>query len=691
MTTHPDLSDEWILSKRLATEVKLSSKWTGSSESTMGTPRLHISEQVNLRKILLVDHRTSKVFTVSRCGRYLLVRSGHDIFVYRLFGQASISAVVRLAADSVVLKVSMDTSSGRNDVAALLDERRAALWEIDDNVTEISQAEDSSNATQLSISITSRSSSSGDLRVRGRIIAPLPERRREIFARSDIVDHGQTTSQQVAVSSTGQAVEHGSMTPPEAYIGQATLQDNDDTLTNPSRTDAARPILLRAGSDMSVHSVLFGTFAGLSESPEPDELEVKEPTLPIHARPKAVYEDLGTSSDPPRSIAICPQRQCLALGCCTGIELFWKDPLTGSDLNRWFPLAAPSDNLYFLPQRPGYTDTSRKLRLISSSQRTPTPSASARAGSVSDRVLQRQRTHDRNRRLSMTRLFFGNLPFPAASASPDGESTADQRRGVLRTVDCDHYQAVPISDGRHVLYTDHDAGLCLGSDAPVGAPTKLIRKAVFIPPEGIDTHELICYSAASETAWGVRVVAAYGSHVVLYTIPSDAYSKFRRMRGTLDAWDETAGVIAQSDILMDDSLAAAHANSLTNDHLSFQVTEPAAHVALQVSGVHVTHIPDQTIDDLAINADFGSVRVWVFCRNGLAKLFTLYVEPNHLVRSHIVGFEGHLYEDSPRRWTMARHASQDQRHSTDRKQGTPSVDKVDWPSNEHLQITGLDD
>ena len=56
---------------------------------------------------------------------------------------------------------------------------------------------------------------------------------------------------------------------------------------------------------------------------------------------------------PARSVAICPSRKCVAFGCRLGIELHWVDALTGGDLNRWFPLAAPSDHLYFLPQRAG--------------------------------------------------------------------------------------------------------------------------------------------------------------------------------------------------------------------------------------------------------------------------------------------------------------------------------------------------
>lgn len=86
----------------------------------------------------------------------------------------------------------------------------------------------------------------------------------------------------------------------------------------------------------------------------------------IEAGPRSLYLNLCSDDDPPRSVAICPQRRCVAFGCSTGIELHWIDALTGQDLSRWFPLTAPSDYLFFLPPRKS-VDSAKKLRLISSS------------------------------------------------------------------------------------------------------------------------------------------------------------------------------------------------------------------------------------------------------------------------------------------------------------------------------------
>lgn len=46
------------------------------------------------------------------------------------------------------------------------------------------------------------------------------------------------------------------------------------------------------------------------------------------------YRHLCSEDDPPRSISICPQRKCVAFGCSAGVELHWKDALTGQSLSR---------------------------------------------------------------------------------------------------------------------------------------------------------------------------------------------------------------------------------------------------------------------------------------------------------------------------------------------------------------------
>jgi hypothetical protein len=102
-----------------------------------------------------------------------------------------------------------------------------------------------------------------------------------------------------------------------------------------------------------------------------------------------------------------------------------------------------------------------------------------------------------------------------------------ERNSLTGRIDCsDHYRAIPLSDGYHILFTDPETGnLCLGSDAPVGGPTKLLRKIWFSSP---DTMSSPCsYAAGSDLSWGIRVVAAYSEgmeqSIWLYSIPIDIF------------------------------------------------------------------------------------------------------------------------------------------------------------------------
>jgi hypothetical protein len=101
--------------------------------------------------------------------------------------------------------------------------------------------------------------------------------------------------------------------------------------------------------------------------------------------------------------------------------------------------------------------------------------------------------------------------------------------------DCDHYHAIPLSDGHHVLFIDPPSGrLTLGCDAPLGGPTKLLRKIMFIPPETNAKPRL--YSAATDTLQGVRVVVAYGDKILLYSVPPDV-CRLSQTEQKAESWD----------------------------------------------------------------------------------------------------------------------------------------------------------
>ena len=368
-----DMSEEWLMSKRIATATKLSVDWRGLWSETsigLGHTRFNTVEQVNFRR-LLVGLTSSdstgdgKTFSVSTCGRYLLVRSGSDIFVYALRDTSdSIIPVIRLVANRPVLRVSMDTSSGRYAVAALLDDRTGVLWDLNND----------KDCGQPHFHTGEPMTLGMKTEVRGACVSDRTE------------------------SLTGhlplRRARYSSWRP---LTGPEARRNRPGWLNFQAVDESMRPFLDEPESFCS--------------SPESEEDQAGPSTgITIQTRPTAIYRNLGSPDDVPRSVAICPSRKCVAFGCRLGIELHWVDALTAGDLNRWFPLAAPSDHLYFLPQRQG-VDSGKKLRLVSSAAGPSAPSTS-RSETLPARLKQREKTHDRGRRQSMTRLFFGNLPLP---------------------------------------------------------------------------------------------------------------------------------------------------------------------------------------------------------------------------------------------------------------------------------------
>ena len=217
--------------------------------------------------------------------------------------------------------------------------------------------------------------------------------------------------------------------------------------------------------------------------------------IPIESGTSTFYRHLCSEDDPPRNVSICPQRQCVAFGCSAGIELHWVDALTGHDLSRWFPLTLPSDHLYFLSPRPGF-ESAKKLRLISSA------------------------AHPNNQPTINRKLF--NSPTIGSFWGSFGFETRSRH-----TQTCDHYHAIPLSDGHHVLFIDQSTDrLTLGCDAPLGVPTKLLRKVVLNPPEEKVVPRV--YTAAADMSSGARIVVVYGDVVMLYSIPPDALNLSRR-------------------------------------------------------------------------------------------------------------------------------------------------------------------
>ena len=541
---------EWILSKRLSTECSLLPGWTGnglgrglslySSPRVVSPTSLTMTSTTDFSELsngynLLDDckHVTALHLTVSACSRFLLITEGCLIYIYCIqdcrsaFHQRGgfLSSLTTIVCPHRVLAVSMDTTSGRFAVAALLEGRVGFICDLANSVAELRKPR---SRRALSKSTIDYRGSMGNL-------SPLSDH----FMKEPTNPPDLNSIPNANARALGQAIVEATL--PEIHGGRDTRQlwTMDDPFLFP-----------------------------LEASPS-DEYKVATDHMPLATGPRSVYRNICSSEDPPRSVAICPQRRCIAFGCGAGIELHWMDALTGQHINRWFPLTVPSDFLYFLPPRPG-VDSAKKLRLISSA--------------VHPREVQRlqgrffpRNDHDATRYQTM--LWGEEFHGVGLGNGTWGGSGW-----------CDHYQAIPLSDGWNMLFTDPEQGmLCLGSDAPqeVGV-TRLSRKFSFVGPTDVDENAITpsVYASGKDLRWGVRVVVGYGEAIWLFVVASDAYFE--------------KGGAGQS--LPESSEA--------------DVREPT-----KVEGIEIGRVP--ALIDVAVDSSNGDITIWSLAADGMAYVWQL--------------------------------------------------------------------
>jgi hypothetical protein len=269
------------------------------------------------------------------------------------------------------------------------------------------------------------------------------------------------------------------------------------------------------------------------------------------------YRNVCHEDDPPRSIALGPQQDSVAFGCSSGIELHRAVRGWRQDFSRSLPLSSPSDYLYFLPTG-GAAGMGRKLRLVSSSAAWGGPMQPLDRGvqGFHARIMEAQQTgsgvsDDVQTTTNSLRPLSNNVEVVQQVAANEYLSIRDSFGDRVSAFSADHYRAIPLSDGRHILFTDPRTGsLCLGLDAPAGSSTTLLRKVWFSPPPNATSPIPILYAAGSDTRHGVRVVATFAAVdpddaedgprasdplktdsqiVVFYTIPADTFHGISRI------------------------------------------------------------------------------------------------------------------------------------------------------------------
>ncbi|KAG9206230.1 hypothetical protein G6514_004953 [Epicoccum nigrum] len=333
---------------------------------------------------------------------------------------------------------------------------------------------------------------------------------------------------------------------------------------------------------------------GRRNNPRNDsEKTLNRQAIPIESGTSTFYRHLCSEDDPPRDVRICPQRRCVAFGCSAGIELHWIDALTGQSLSRWFPLTSPSDYLYFLSPRHGF-ESAKKLRLISSA------------------------AHPVDRQAISQRLFAGSTTMPSLGTF-GFEARAQQ------FYDCNHYHAVPLSDGHHVLFVNPtDNRLTLGCDATLGGPAKLLRKVVLISREENVVPRI--YTAAFDLSSGTRIVAIFGDTIVLYSIPADVLtlSIFEQAAESRDVYN--APPFSPEGRHPDHWLNWWNGPAIVDSMIGSETDDSSPIWPISLAGTEIARLPD--VCELAVQTR-PDVLIWAFTSISQCKTWRLrnYAEP----------------------------------------------------------------
>ncbi|KAJ5542876.1 hypothetical protein N7535_005299 [Penicillium sp. DV-2018c] len=395
---------------------------------------------------------------------------------------------------------------------------------------------------------------------------------------------------------------------------------------------------------------------------KPKGSTLKSPSLPaFQPTSRHFFYNVCTPDNPPRTVAICPGRSLVAFGCASGIEIHSVNETKRNDYRKHFTLPQSSEILHFLPSSP---ETPNELRLISSlsgpgfhkCKCPPSPSLSSPTPSTSSPKLDTKN---------------GQFHFLA-----DVQSFSRRRiphtpsRCFVRATHCHHYRAVPINDGFHIMFIEPRTNLlCIGTNAPIGGPTSLTRAFVCIPPPSAnprhrhiktpppspslsdkaptpaETPVPTVFAAGSDVRWGLRVVAAYGDQLVLYSVPLDVFNVIRKERER-----QRDGIMGDGDLARDwyadPERSSKRQESLVQNNngdwdflLSVSYRPMAMMWPFKIYGKVIGIV--KGVVELSLQSSEGGVRVWAFGKDGKASV--LDVDTGDApTRSVSVGADGKL-------------------------------------------------
>lgn len=563
-------SIEQLLSLRLVKELAMSAPHARDTSNSRLQDRNHpvqvsIMDCKALHAARKAKDQTKLRFQVSTCGNFLLMARDKGIFVYAFCG-IDIRPLCNVVCPRRVMAMSMDASNKQNAVAALLD-GRCGIW-------------------------------------------------------ADLSDHESLFSSKSCLG--------------EEILRQISSEDEEPLASTPAKSLPSQEALVLTRPRKNSWRKSNKNDRHTPRSVERSTGNAIE--MPFVTRPKSVYQKIGPDFDPPRSVALCSSRRCVAFGCMTGIQLYWIDNVTQQKHDRWYPNPLPTDFLYFCHPREGES-SDKKLRMCSS---------------IANTVDQRHPLRNLARRATSGFSDIWNIspfthPTHDAVLDPTGTPGTSTRTA---SQEMDHLRAVPLTDGYHALFTVAATNLLyLGGDCITGGPGKLSRTFMLVPPQGLalsprsSTHrrrsadsvdnELpapprpVVYSSASDVSRGVRVVAAYGKDVVLYSVPSDVFSQSPCLKQQtrispppLSSQDDLPPAFPTKDLALSaDWLEWVPPPSTT---WSLPPTHPNS-FPMQIQGLHVGNMEDE-VNEVAITMGpaahggkedlFADAVVWAFSAAG---------------------------------------------------------------------------
>jgi hypothetical protein len=337
------VSVEWILSKRLAAETRFCADWRGIEFSHASSTGKHaLDRMIALRAVRpprmkplacrgAIPAIPPATFTVSGCGKFVLLTQDRLVFIYTLQNsEAGIRPLTSIFCHRRIVKVSMDTSCGRYAVAILLEGRIGMCCEVDID----KHAPPTSDRLRPSMSLSDFRNF--DVRTTSR-----PGRHNTGQPRVDFDLFSTTRSQLSPQAESYRRRGHplGRSSDSTYMIGSA-LTLTDSNCHNGSGEEFNPPVpnasLNRFFPDKSVSDRITKSESEQHSFNNFDPISGVAVSSEVGAR--RIYKNLCSIHDPPSSVAICPQRQCVAFGCKTGVELQWIDASRGSTLSRYLVL-----------------------------------------------------------------------------------------------------------------------------------------------------------------------------------------------------------------------------------------------------------------------------------------------------------------------------------------------------------------